>query len=70
MLDAELIAPEVRAEPPPRRRPADEADGAAPRTAPQPAGDALLAAAPTSLVSMGERATLPGAGVDAPEQFS
>ena len=36
----------------------------------QPAGEALLAAAPTSLVSMGERATLPGAGVDAPEQFS
>nr|MDP9333914.1 hypothetical protein [Actinomycetota bacterium] len=36
----------------------------------EPVGETLLAAAPTSLLSMGERAPLPGTSVDAPEQFS
>ncbi len=36
----------------------------------EPVGETLLAAAPTSLLSMGERAPLSGTSVDAPEQFS
>ena len=36
----------------------------------EPVGETLLAAAPASLLSMGERAPLPGTSVDAPEQFS
>jgi hypothetical protein len=36
----------------------------------EPVGETLLAAPPASLLSMGERAPLPGTSVDAPEQFS
>jgi hypothetical protein len=36
----------------------------------EPVGETLLDAASTSLLSMGERAPLPGTSVDAPEQFS
>jgi hypothetical protein len=36
----------------------------------EPVGETLLAATPASLLSMGERAPLPGTSVDAPEQFS
>jgi len=36
----------------------------------EPVGETLLAAPPTSLLSMGERAPLSGTSVDAPEEFS
>ena len=37
---------------------------------PEPVGETLLAAPPSSLLSMGERGPLLGTSVDAPEQFS